>query len=350
MNDDPSGLLRRLHVLVQGEDVSPRLLPRLLRMTIRDASGEMADTAEIELDDRDMKLSLPRAGVAIDLRMGDQSGRTLLFGGVVDAVRFKLDRAGGRILTISAKSADVLGTAKQLQERHFDDVTIGEALRRAGEKAGIEEVRIDPDLDSIFRSYLAMENESFLAFGDRLAREVGATFKVSGSRALFVRRNSTLAASGRSLTPVPAAYGENLISCDITPFDSRPRHRRVIGRHYDPDAARLQESAADLADDSTDAELILRYVAADGDDARDQASATAAEIERAGGSGTVTIDGDLRAKPGALCQVRGVRPGIDGDYLIDAVEHSIDRSAGMLSRLDLGLPQGTAGQDARRAG
>lgn len=348
MTDDPTGLLRRHRVFVEGRDISPLIFPRLQRLSVRDASGQAADTAEVELDDRGGDMALPKVGRAIEIRMGDRLGRTLSFAGVVDAVRCRGDRSGGRILAISAKGADVLGRAKQLQERHFDNLPMGEALRQAAQAAGITEVRVDPDLAQVTRPYLAMESESFLAFGQRLAREVGGTFKVVGSSALLVKRNGGTNASGSPLEPLPVTAGDNLFAWDITPVLSRPRHARATARHYDPDKARLEQSSVDLDEDRTDAELFVRYPAADADSAHDQASASAAEIERSSGVGTVTIDGDLRATPGALCLVRGVRPGIDGDYRIDAVEHAIDRSAGMTTRIDLGHPQGAAGTDNRR--
>lgn len=349
MADDPTGLLRRHRVFVEGRDISPQIFPRLQRLSVRDASGQAADTAEVELDDQGGSIVLPRVGVSIEIRMADRFGLGLVFEGAVDAVRSRGDRSGGRILAISAKGADVLGRAKQLQERHFDNLPIGEALRQAAQAAGITDVRIDPDLAQLTRPYLAMESESFLAFGQRLAREVGGTFKVVGSRALLVKRNGGTTASGRQMGAVPVTFGENLFAWDIAPYVGRPRHSRVSVRHYDPDKARQDARAAEIDDETTDAELFARYPAADAASAQDQANASAAEIERAGGTGTVTIDGDLRAKPGALCLVRGVRPGIDGDYRIDAVEHAIDRSAGMTTRIDLGHPQGTAGTDSRRS-
>jgi len=147
---------------------------------------------------------------------------------------------------------------------------------------------------------------------------------------------------------VAAVYGVNLISWDIAPFVSRPRHKRARTRHYDPAAARMKEQAIEIADDSTDADLVVRYTAADEGAARDQAAASAAEVERSGGSGTVTIDGDTSAKPEAVCTVRGARDGVDGDYRIDSAEHTLDRSGGLVTRLELGQPHGQAGKDGRQ--
>lgn len=340
-------LMSRFRVTVNGVDISPTIAPVLQSLRIRDAAGQSSDTAEIELDDRAGTIVFPRPRAPIEIMLKDPRGLSLAFAGTVDEPRSRGDRSGGRILTVSAKGADVTGRAKQLQERHFDETTIGEALRQAGQAAGISDVRVDPDLAGLRRSYLAMENESFLAFGQRIAREVGGSFKVMGDRAMLVRRNAGTSASGRALEVVLAEYGRNLLSWDIAPFVGRPRHNRARSRHYDPASASLRERSTAIADDSTDAELVTRYAAADEGAAQDQANASAAEVERAAGSGSVTIDADVSAKPEGVCRVVGARPGIDGDYRIDAVEHSIDRSGGLTTSLDLGQPQGSAGRDDR---
>jgi phage protein D len=348
MANDAAQLLSRFRATVNGRDISPALAPVLMGIRIRDAAGQASDTAEIQLDDRAGSIVLPKARARLQVELRDRGGLGLAFVGLVDEVRSRGDRTGGRILTISAKGADVLGRAKQLQERHFDDATIGEALAAAGEAAGISTVRIDPTLAALRRSYIALEGESFLAFGQRLARELGGTFKVVGDRALLVKRNGGTTASGRALATIKAEYGRNLLDWDIAPFVSRPRHKKSTARHYDPDAAELQAQSATLADESTDAEQVGRYMAADAAEAQDQANASAGEIERSAGAGSISIECDTRAKPEGVCSVVGVRAGVDGDYRIDAVEHSLDRSGGSLTRLDLGQPHGSAGKDGRK--
>ncbi|WP_051651363.1 phage late control D family protein [Brevundimonas bacteroides] len=343
-----AALLARFRVDVNGRDISPALAPVLQSLRVRDAAGQSSDTAEIELDDRAGSIVLPRPRARIEIRLSDARGLSLAFVGTVDETRSRGDRSGGRILTVSAKGADVLGRAKQIQERHFDDVTIEQALRQAGQSAGISDVRVDPELSQIQRPYLAMEGESFLAFGQRLGREVGGTFKVIGDRALLIRRNAGTAVSGRQLDVTIAEYGRNLLSWDIAPFIGRPRHTRARSRHYDPDSATVREQTAPIAEDTADADLVVRYPAADEGASRDQANASAAEAERSSGAGTVSIDADVSAKPEGICRVIGARPGIDGDYRIDAVEHSIDRSGGLTTSIELGQPQGSAGRDERQ--
>ena len=47
-----------------------------------------------------------------------------------------------------------------------------------------------------------MSNESFMAWGDRIRRELGATFKIFGSVGVFVSRTGGMSASGKPLTPI----------------------------------------------------------------------------------------------------------------------------------------------------
>jgi len=344
---DAKSLLALFRVTVNGADISPALAPRLQQLRTRVAAGQTSDTADITLDDAGGLIVLPKAKALMRVELCDRKGFGMVFEGRVDEVRSKGTRSGGRILTISAKGADLLGRAKQLQERHFDNSTIGEALRQAGQAAGVSDVRVDPDLSAITRDYLAMEGESFLAFGQRLAREVGGSFKVVGDRAMLVKRNGGVSASGRPLAGVTARFGDNLLDWDLAPFVSRPRHRRARARHYDRQTARLREQSAEIDDESTDADMIVRYTAADQASAGDQANASAGEISRAGGSGTISMECDTSAMPEAICTVVGTRDGIDGDYRIDAVEHQVDKSEGSTTRLELGQPHGKAGKDRR---
>jgi len=53
------------------------------------------------------------------------------------------------------------------------------------------------------------------------------------------------------------------------------------------------------------------------------------------------------AQPEGTCIVAGVRPGIDGAYKIEGVDHTLSRSAGFETKLELKHPDGAAGSDSR---
>jgi hypothetical protein len=81
-----------------------------------------------------------------------------------------------------------------------------------------------------------------------------------------------------------------------------------------------------------------RFSRADRTEAQGSANNGAKDAEREKGGGSATIDGNAAAKPGGVFILMGARPGIDGAYRIEGVEHSYSRS-GWTTKLDLKQPQ-----------
>ncbi|WP_244859255.1 hypothetical protein [Shewanella dokdonensis] len=62
-------------IVVDGKDISSKLRPRLISLTLEDKRGFEADTLELQLDDSDGQLQLPRKGASMQVLLGWQ-GRT----------------------------------------------------------------------------------------------------------------------------------------------------------------------------------------------------------------------------------------------------------------------------------
>jgi len=335
-------------VTIDGRDVSSNLLPSLINLSVTDKAGSSSDTCNIELDDTDGVLLLPRDGVSIEVSLGDNlNGVATVFRGTVDEVRSSGSRSGGMVLSVTAKGVDTKGKAKQPQQKHWDKKPLGDVLTEAGKEAGIPEVTVDPALKALVRDYWAMQNESFLHFGERIAREVGGTFKVSGQKAVLAKRNGGTSASGEALPPVTAAWGRNLISWDISPTLGRPRYKSIKSRYYDTKTATWKEKEVQIDDPDAKADYTLRNPAADETEADTATKSGKADSERAKGGGSITIDGDVSAQPEADLFLTGARPGIDGQYRIDSVTHEYSRGSGFTTRLEVKQPQGSAGKDTR---
>ncbi|NKC02412.1 hypothetical protein HED55_00425 [Ochrobactrum haematophilum] len=214
-------------------------MPRLLNLNISDKAGASSDTVRIDLDDADGKILLPSEGVSISVSLGTVGkGAGVVFRGVVDEVRSKGSRSEGRVLSISGKGFDAQGKAKQQQEKHWDEKKLGDVFGEAAKLGGIESVRVDEELASIVRPYWAMQSESFIHFGERLAREVGGTFKISNDVAILAKRNGGKSASGKPLAVINAAYGDNLIAWDIAPSPAALDTRKLKPVGTTPNPAR----------------------------------------------------------------------------------------------------------------
>lgn len=333
---------------IDGQDITSRLHSYLLRLSVEDKEGSSSDTCSIELDDADGQIALPRDGARVAVSYGWEPGDPpLKFVGTVDDIRSSGSRGGGMTLSIEAKGFDTKGKAKEEQEKHWDDKTLREVFHEAAETAGIKRTKIDKELGEIKRPYWSMNGESFIAWAQGIAEEVGGTFKIQGDCAILLKRNKGESASGKPLPTVRAERGVNLHSWDISPILGRARYKKVKARFYDKKAGKWKEKELELDDDEVEATKTIRSPATDEDEAKQHAEAEKGESERNKGAGSVTIEGDETAAPEGKCLVVGTRPGIDGEYTIVSVRDELSRGSGWTTSLELKKPGGEAGKDKR---
>jgi phage protein D len=203
---------------------------------------------------------------------------------------------------------------------------------------------MDDELASIKRKYMSANSESFLALGERLARELGGTFKMQDGKAVLARQG---AANG-----LPEIAGKftgdasgNLISWNVEPVSSRPKFKDVAVRFFDREAGQVRTHSEHVGDGQvTNA---IRSTAQDKAQALGIAAGRKREAQRKGGEGRVVLDLEPKAQAEALFRLSGTRPGIDGSYRIVSVTHKADRSGGATTELELRQPHGGAGEDAR---
>jgi uncharacterized protein len=319
-------------VTIAGSDVTSKLVPVLISATVVLNADSQADTAEIVLDDTNGRISIPREGAKISVALGWQGGaQRTVFSGTIDQVRSSGGRTG-RQLSISAKGVDAVGRQRSSLRRHWDDATVKSILTDAGKEAGISKVSVDPQLASRVIKYWAMIDESYLAMGKRLAKDIGGNFRVQGAEALMARRGASYQ------TAVTAIYGQNLHSWDISPLMSLGVYGTIRSTWYDRAADQWRHIDIKTGLRS-DAVLTLRPPAATEDEAKRKAQAAADTSKRDSGGGTVVIEGNPAAIPDALCAVMGARPSVDGAYRIANVTHNLSRGSGFVTSIELSQPE-----------
>lgn len=326
-------------VLIDGRNISSTLKSYLLDISVVDKAGTASDTCTLTLDDSDMTLRLP----------GDISTITVIlegvqvFSGTVDKVMSRGDRGGGKVLSVNAKGYDTKGKAKETQRFHADDATLKDFLGKAAKAAGFT-LKIDDELGAVQRDYWSADGESFLHLGERLARELSATFKLRGKEAVFMPRGKDF-----GLPTITGTRGVNLISWEIEPLIGRGLYKAAKVRWFDREKAEFAEEEEDFASERAGAEAteVVRSTAANKDQAKALAKSRKTESERRGGEGSAEINIAPGAQAEGLFVLVGTRPGVDGTYRIESVTHTANRSGGATTRLDLKQPQGGAGTDSR---
>lgn len=335
-------------VEIDGVDVTSRFQPLVKKIDVTKNSKRAAHTAEILLADPDGSTLLPSDEAKIRIWLGHVGdGVDMVFSGTVNDVNSRGGKGSGRELTISATSADQKGKVKQPALRHKDKGSFKDTATEWGQKAGLK-VKVIGSIASIERDYWLQQHESFQAWGQRMAEELGATFQIMGEEAIFSPRNEGASATGKPLTPVNASFGDNMISWEISPVIGRPQYQDVQVRYYDRKDAKWKEEKVDVRDATAKITLTEQSPAATKANASSKAKAGSKKSEREKGSGTVTIVGDYAAEPEAPCIVTGARDGIDGEYIIDVVNHTLSKKDGFETKLTIKKPGGQAGKDSRR--
>lgn len=334
-------------IVVKGTSVASRFAPFMHKITVSLKPGHGTTTASIELDDSDGRVLFPQSGDPIRVLLGWEGAHLdLVFEGTIDEVHGRGSRGDGRKVEITAKGIDVKGKGKEHKRRHWDKKSVKDILTDAAKAAGLAGVRVDATLGAIVRSYEAMHDESLMHFGVRLAREVGGQFQIAGGIGILSRIGSGTSVSGQALPTVTAAWGVNCHDYDIAPSMSRPRHKATRARWYDRAKGKWNETTVEIGDDGAEATATDRFTSPDEGEAKARAEGASRRAKKNKGGGHVTIEGDTSAMPEGTCIVK-VRPGLDGSYRIEEVEHTYDRGAGFTTKLELKQPEGDAGTDTR---
>ncbi|MEO0980730.1 MAG: late control D family protein, partial [Pseudomonadota bacterium] len=308
-------------VSVGGQVITAALTPYLQTIRVLDKAGASSDSCSLSLDDTRGQIKLPQPGQTLAVSLQGVA----VFSGVIESVKSSGSRSAGRTLSVSAKGFDVRGKAKEPQRFHQDDGTVGDFLKTAAKTAGFD-LKIDDELANIARDYIAADGESLLHLGEKIARELGATFKLQEPLAVLAKHGGDFGLP--QITGLFSANNSgNLISWDIEPLSTRAVFNQVEARYFDRKKGEVLSHKEDggEAGQRADAINVVRYIAHDESQARELVAGRKREIERQGGKGRVTMDLTPSAQAEALFHLSGTRTGVDGTYRIVSVTHTASR-------------------------
>ena len=329
-------------VEVNGQNVSTRWQPIVTRVVILQTLYGTADAAEVTLDDETQgQIALPfnpgiGSSVPISVALGwEDDPNYVWYAGWMTAPVSSGSRGQGRMLTLTSASIDPKGQWKTTRDMHMDGGSFS-GFMQALAPPGMS-VNIHPSIASIERDYWYAGNENFATVAQRYADQMGLTFKVQGNQAVFTPRGMAVSASGAGLGVVNAIVGQNVISWSLSPVYNRMDYGGLDAMFYNPQDAQYQSASAkgttNNTDGGTQAVLKDRFKAANQTNAQSQANANATQAGMQRGGGTIELDGTPEAVVGAVCNVQGTRPGIDGAYLIYQVQHTFVRGKGFTTSL-----------------
>lgn len=317
--------------LDDGTDLSDKINPRHLSVSLTEKRGEESDRLEITLQNHDGALAPLRRGVTLSLAMGWEKGAEVAVG-LIDKGIFKVDemRRGGPpdTVTIQARAADLTGTYRDRRRKIWKDTTLGAILTEIAGRNALNP-RIHPDLAAKQIAAIEQAAKSDMAFVRDLGRRYDAVATPKGGALIFMPIGSDTTAGGAALPSIALTRRSGW----IWEFgaESRDEYDGAQAQYRDLDAGKNVTVTAGGAKRKK-----LRRTYANRADA--EAAAKGEASKRARGVFTFTYDlalGDPAIIPNARVALSGWDSEIDGiSWLVDEATHTLS-SAGLKTSIKL---------------
>lgn len=183
-------------ITIEGKDVTTALDACLMSLTLTDNRGFEADQLDLELDDADGQIVLPRRGAVIHLALG-WKGQPLFPKGAFTVDEIEHSGAPDR-LTIRARSADFRETLNTRREKSWHKTTVGDVVKEIAARHNLK-MALGKDMTDKALDHMDQTNESDASFLMKLARQYGAIASVKDGNLLFIRQGQGRTASGKPL-------------------------------------------------------------------------------------------------------------------------------------------------------
>ncbi|MDG2513215.1 contractile injection system protein, VgrG/Pvc8 family [Sphingobium yanoikuyae] len=198
---DRIGNIADWRVTMDGKDLSDRLRPRLVSLSVSEKRGDEADQLDIVLNDTDGQLGIPKEGAVLHVQLGWKQGRDVTVG-LIDKGSYKVDDVSHSgppdQITIKARATDFTSQIRNRHQQSWKSTTLGAVLKDVAGRNRLT-LRVAADLASIALSSISQSRESDIAFLRRLGRENDAVATIKDKRLIFARKGAGATTSGKAL-------------------------------------------------------------------------------------------------------------------------------------------------------
>lgn len=316
-------------VIADSVDITAAIRRGLIYLRISDEAGINSDKVEIKLDDRDGKIEMPRTGAELEIFLGYKETARIRMGlYIVDEVSVE---SPPQSMIIRAHAADMGKILKAPRTKTWGETTLGDVVSTVAGEHGLTP-RISPELASFQIPYLTQTEESDLHLLTRLAQNHGAVSKPVHGNLLFVAKGESKSVSGQVI-PALTLVGKSMTSWQAT-FADREKFGSVKAKWHNKETAQNEFVVAG----SGEPEFSLRHTYDSPELAGANAKSKLERLKRGTGTINITLPGDTRFLAEGKLNLVNVRAGVDGEWIITRVEHTLDNS-GYSCRLDAEIPK-----------
>jgi phage protein D len=320
-------------VTLDGEDLTGKLRPRLVSLSISEKRGDEADQLDIVLDDTDGGLAIPKEGAVLSVAIGWKQGRDVEIG-LIEKGSFKVDDVSHSgppdLITIKARAADFTSAIRNRRDQSWKNTTLGAVLKDVAGRNGLT-LKVAPALASIALKSITQSRTSDIAFLRRLGREHDAVATIKDKHLIFSPKGAGTTISGKTLPTltITRASGDR----HNWQRQKRDGQEGVAASWNDRKGAKKKTFTVGKADGAKK----LRKTYPDESSAKRAAIAERDRLKRAPATFDMKLAlGRPDASPEYRVTVTGFKDQIDGTtWLISDVTHRLDKNGGLSTEIKM---------------
>jgi hypothetical protein len=320
-------------ITLDGTDLTSRMRPRLVSLSLSEKRGDEADQLDIVLSDTDGLLAIPSEGAVLKLQLGWAKGRDVTIG-LIDKGSFKVDDVSHSgppdQLTIRARAADFTSEIRNRRSQSWKNTTLGKVLTEVAGRNALA-ARITPSLASIALPTISQSRESDIAFMRRLGRENDAVATIKDKHLIFAPKGAGKTSTGQALPTLTIRRRDG--DGHNWQRQKRDGQEGVTATWHDKKGAKKQTVTVGKADGAKK----LRKVHPDEASAKRAATAERDRLKRAPATFEMKLAlGRADVIPEARASISGFKDAIDATtWLVSEVTHRLDKSGGFMTDLKM---------------
>lgn len=186
----------RFKIEVDGQNITQKIIDRLISLSITDVKGLDSDKIMIKLDDREPQFELPPVDVKMHVWLS-LKGENLESFGVFTVDEIMTDDEYGT-LELSGCAADMLSELKTPRNETYDNLTLDNLVQMVANRAGYQ-TAVSNELKTINFEHIDQRSESDINLLTRLLRPLNATLKAVEGYLLVQYKNQGESTTGKTL-------------------------------------------------------------------------------------------------------------------------------------------------------
>ncbi len=179
-------------VEIEGNDITDKIKPHFISLTIEDKEGDEADSFQLVLSDQMENLPLPPKGKELYAWIGYKGSKTAKYGPYI--IDYSKQSGPPDTITMMAHGTDLREKMKAKKTRHFDDKTLGELVAIIASGYGLTP-DVHGDFSDIVIPYMPQDNISDLVLLKKLGMQYGARVKPENGALTFVPKGIAITAT-----------------------------------------------------------------------------------------------------------------------------------------------------------